>query len=147
VSIRNTKISNIGTAAGNAGIELNTSANFLGVLIDNVTIEGTATGINSRDRVFMTVRDSFITNCSSAGIAVVAPSNVNNLIVERSFLFSVTTGIAAGNAGTKVDISNTSIFNNTNPATSGGATLQSHGNNQINNNTNAGAAFTTIGQS
>jgi hypothetical protein len=147
VSIRNTKISNIGTVAGNAGIELNTSANFLVAVIDNVSVEGTATGLNSRDRVFATVRDSVFQNCSSAGIAVVAPSNVNNLNVERTFLFSVTTGIAAGNAGTKVDISNTSIFNNVNPATSGGATLQSHGNNQINNNTNAGAAFTIIGQS
>src|SRR5687768_11245828 len=49
VSIKNTKISNIGTAVGNAGIELNTSANFLVVMIDNVSIEATTTGISSKD--------------------------------------------------------------------------------------------------
>jgi hypothetical protein len=141
ITVRDTNISN--TAIG---IQLNTTTGFVLGVFDNVRIDKMTTGINSKDRSFMTVRNSFISSCTTAGIAVVAPSNSNGLNVESTVLYSVGTGIAAGGAGTKVDISNTSILDNTNPATSSGATLNSHGNNQIANNTNVGAAFTPVGQ-
>jgi hypothetical protein len=55
------------------------------------------------------------------------------------------TGLQPG-AGTSTDLSNTSIIgNNLGIATTGG-TVQSHGNNQINLNTSAGAAPSGIGQ-
>jgi hypothetical protein len=141
LTVRDTNISN--TAIG---IQMNTTTGFVLGMFDNVRIDKMTTGINSKDRSFMTVRNAFISNCTTAGIAVVAPTNSNGLNVESTVLYSVGTGIAAGGAGTKVDISNTSILDNTNPATSTGATLNSHGNNQIANNVNAGAAFTPVGQ-
>jgi hypothetical protein len=142
--VRDTNISNTGI-----GIQMNTTAgagSFVLGMFERVRINKMTTGINSKDRSFITVRDSFISNCSTAGIAVVAPTNSNGLNVESTVLYSVTTGIAAGGAGTKVDISNTSILDNVNPATSSGATLNSHGNNQIANNVNPGSAFTIVGQ-
>jgi hypothetical protein len=141
LTVRDTNISNTGI-----GIQMNTTTGFVRGEFERVRIDHLATGINSKDGTFITIRDSHITSCSSAGIAVVAPGLSNGLNVESTVLFSVNTGIAAGGAGTKVDISNTSILNNVNPATSSGATLNSHGNNQIANNVNAGAAFTIVGQ-
>jgi hypothetical protein len=141
ITVRDTNLSSTGI-----GIQLNTTSGFVLGVFEKVRIDRMTTGINSKDRSFLTVRHSFISNCTTAGIAVVAPSNSNGLNVESTVLYSVNTGIAAGGPGTKVDISNTSILDNTNPATSSGATLNSHGNNQIANNVNAGAAFTVVGQ-
>lgn len=147
MTVRNTRITNINGVASATGIEINAATgNFITAVLDRVTIDRAATGVNSRDRSFVTMRDSFIHNCSSAGIAINAPSNQNNLNLENTFLFSVNTGIAAGGAGTKVVISNTSIFNNTTGVSSAGATLESHGNNRLNNNTSNGSAFNNIGQ-
>jgi hypothetical protein len=147
MTVRNTRITNINGVASATGIEINATSNFITVVLDGVTIDRAATGVNSRDRVFLQMRDAFVHNCSTAGIAVNAPSNQNDLKLERTVLFSVNTGIAAGNAGTRVIISNTTITGNSNAATSAGALLESHGNNRINHNTAAGAAFANIGES
>lgn len=141
LSVKDTNINNTVI-----GIQLNNASSFVLGILDRVRIEKMTTGINSKDRSFVTVRDSYIVNCSSAGIAVVAPSNSNGLNVESTVLFSVNTGIAAGNAGTKVDISNTSILNNSTGVSSGGAVIDSHGNNQFRFNTSDGVALNGIGQ-
>lgn len=147
MTVRNTRITNINGVASATGIEINAATgNFISVVLDRVSIDRAVTGLNSRDRTFITMRHSFINNCSTAGIAINAPSNQNHLNLENTFLFSVNTGIAAGGVGTKVVISNTSIFDNSTGVTSGGATLESHGNNRFNNNTTNGAAFNNIGQ-
>lgn len=147
VSVKNTKISNITGGAGTAGIEINTSTNFIAAVLDNVRVEGTATGVNVRERAFVAVRDSLITNNSSAGVAVnAAPSNTSFVSLERSYLFSTTTGVAAGAAGTTVDLSNTTITQNVTGISSGGATVNSHGNNQIFNNVSAGITPNPVGQ-
>jgi hypothetical protein len=141
LTVRDTNISNTGT-----GIQMNTTTGFVLGVFERVRIDHLVTGINSKDGSFITVRDSYISSCASAGIAVVAPGGSNGLFVESTVLFSVNTGIAAGGGGTKVDISNTSILQNSTGATSSGATLTSHGNNQFSGNTSAGAAFTIVGQ-
>jgi len=141
MTVRDTNISNTGI-----GIQINTTTGFVVGAFERVRIDHMTTGLNSKDGAFLTVRDSFFHTCTVAGIAVVAPGNFNGLFVESTALFSVNTGIAAGGPGTKVDISNTSILQNTTAASSTGATLTSHGNNQFSGNTNAGSAFTVIGQ-
>ncbi len=141
VSVINTVLSDTGV-----GIQMNTTTGFVLGTFENVRIEKMTTAINAKDRAFLTIRGAYITNCTTAGIAVNAPSNSGAIHLEGSVIFSCSTGIAAGNAGTKVDIANTSIVSNTNLVTSGGAALSSHNNNHFFNNTNAGPAFTPAGQ-
>jgi hypothetical protein len=141
ISVKDTVLTDTGV-----GIQTNTTTGFVLGTFDNVRIEKMTTGINAKDRSFLTIRRAYITNCTTAGIAVNAPSNVGGIHVEGSVIFSCGTGIAAGNAGTKVDIANTSIVSNSTLASSTGAALSSHNNNHFFNNTNAGAAFTPVGQ-
>jgi hypothetical protein len=142
--VTNTTITNT-----NIGIQTNTTTGVLLGSFDKVNISKLNVGIKSMDRSFLVVRDSVISDCKGAGntgILVSAPSNSNNLTVENTVLFSVGTGIAGGALATKLNISNTSILNNSSSITTGGVVINSHGNNRIANNTNATPALNGVGQ-
>jgi hypothetical protein len=144
VNIRDTNITNTGTV----GVQATNSnaGGFVTLTTDKVRIDNCGTGMIVKDRAFFTVRDSVIHGCTTAGISFTAPSNSAGLNLESTVLFSVNTGIAAGGAGTVVDLSNSSILNNSTAITSTGATVNSHGNNVIANNSPGGVAATIIGQ-
>ncbi|HKQ52240.1 MAG TPA: hypothetical protein VJT74_07730 [Pyrinomonadaceae bacterium] len=145
--IVDTNMNNTGT-----GITTSTTTGFMLGVFDRVHISRMTVGIISKDRSFLTVRDSFISDSKGgaaplpAGIQVLAPTNSNNLNLERTVLFSVGKGVIAGGNGTKVDLSNASFLNNTDAITTAGATLNSHGNNTFGNNTNPVVALTPLGQ-
>jgi hypothetical protein len=134
------------------GITAGTTTTFMLAVIDRVHISRMQAGIISKDRAFMTVRDSFISDSKlgaaplPAGIQVLAPSNINNLNVERTVFFSVGKGVIAGANGTKVSLSNSSFLNNGDAFTTGGGQVSTHGNNQFANNTNAVPAMNPLGQ-
>ena len=144
VNIKDTNITNTGTV----GLQMTASnaAGFVSLTADNVNIEHCGTGVIVKDRSFVTIRDSVIHACTTAGASIQAPSNNAVLNLESTVLFSVGTGVAGGGAGTIVDLSNTSILNNSTALTSAGGTINSHGNNQIANNTPGGVAPTPVGQ-
>lgn len=146
ISIKDTNISNIKGAASTSGIEINTSANFIVGVIDNVKIEATGTALNLRDRAFIAARNTVMQNCSTAGASITAPSNQALMSLESSYILSCNVGVVAGNAGTVVDLSNTTIAGNNTGISGGGApgTLNSHGNNRIFNNTAPGTAPTIV---
>lgn len=141
LSVKDTNIDNCPT-----GISLTTSTGYVGAMIDNTRIERGANGIIVRDRAYINVRNSTIQTNTSAGISVQAPSNAAGLNIENTYLVADNVGIAAGGPGTVVDLSNVSILNNATGITSGGATINSHQNNRIANNTSAGVAPTLVGQ-
>jgi hypothetical protein len=136
----------------NIGITTGTTTGFLLGSFDRVHISRMTVGIITKDRSFLTVKNTFISDSKlgaaplPAGIQVLAPTNQNNLNLEGVVLFSVGKGIIGGGNGTKIDLSNTSILNNTDAITTAGGQLNSHGNNQINNNTNPTPALNGIGQ-
>jgi hypothetical protein len=141
VAIKDTTISNTGV-----GAQFTTSSGFVSGVLDNVRIEGMTTGVNVKDRSFIGVRNSVIQNCSTAGAAINAPSNQASLILEDSYLFSVTVGVAGGNAGTTVDLSNTTITGNTTAITGAAGTISSRQNNRIFGNNAAGTATNPVGE-
>ena len=134
------------------GITASTTTSFMLGVIDRVHISRMQVGIITKDRAFLTVRDSFISDSKlgaaplPAGIQVVAPSNVNNLAVERTVFFSVGKGIIAGGNGTKVSLSNSSFLQNTDAFTTAGGQVSTHGNNQFANNTKVVPALNPLGQ-
>jgi len=144
VSIKDTNITNTGTV----GLQTTASnaAGFVSLTADNVRIENCGTGVIVKDRSFVTLKDSLIHACSTAGAAIIAPSNSAGLNLERTVIFSAGTGVAGGGAGTTVDLSNSSILNNSVALTSGGGTINSHGNNVIANNTPGGVGASPVGQ-
>jgi hypothetical protein len=141
IAIKDTTITNTGV-----GAEFNTSSGFVSGVLDNVRIEGMTTGVNVRDRSFMGIRNSVIQNCSTAGVAINAPSNQASISLEDSYLFSVNVGVAGGNAGTSVDLSNTTITGNATAITGAAGTIVSHQNNRIFGNSAAGTAPTGVGE-
>ncbi len=134
------------------GVTTSTTTGFMLGVFDRVHISRETVGIVTKDRSFLTVKNTYISDSKGgaaplpAGIQVLAPSNQNNLNLEGVVLFSVGKGIIGGANGTKIDLSNTSILNNTDAITTAGGQLNSHGNNQINNNTNPTPALNGIGQ-
>jgi hypothetical protein len=142
ISFKDTNITNTGV-----GIQLNTSANFISGVIDNVRVESMSTGINLKERANAAIRNSVVQNCSTAGVALNSgPSNQSFASLESTYILSATTGVVGGAAGTLVDLSNTTIAGNSTGITTGGGTIQSHGNNQIFNNSVPGTTPTGIGQ-
>jgi hypothetical protein len=133
--VKDTYINNVPT-----GIQMTSTTGAVGGLIDNVRIEKGTNGILAKDRTFLNVRNSTITIMSTVGMAIQGASNQGGLNVENCFISSTNTGIAVGNAGTKLDLSNTSIFNNTTGVSSGGGTYNSHTNNRFGFNTSDGVA-------
>jgi hypothetical protein len=146
ISIKDTNINNIAGAATTNGIELNTSANFISGVIDNVRVEATGTGINVKDRANVAIRNTVIQNCTTAGAAINAPSNQAFMSLEDSYVLSCNIGVQAGNAGTTLDLSNTTIAGNSTAVGGGAGTRTSHGNNRIFGNTSAGLALTNAGE-
>ena len=142
VSIKDTNITNTGI-----GLQaINTNAGgFVSVTTDKVRIENCTTGVVVKNLAFFTVRDSFISACTTAGASFQGATSAQ-LNLESTILFSVGTGIQAGGAGTIVDLSNTSILTNSTAITSSGGTVNSHGNNQIANNSPGGVAPSPVGQ-
>ena len=143
VSIKDTNITNtvIGLQANNSN-----AAGFVSVTTDRVRVENCTSGMVVKDRAFFTVRDSFISACTTVGASIQAPSNVAQLNLESTILFSDGTGLQAGGAGTIVDLSNTSILNNSTGISTGGGTVNSHQNNRIANNSVPGTAPNPVGQ-
>jgi hypothetical protein len=143
VNVRDTNITNTGI-----GFQSNSTngAGFVAATLENVRIDNCASGLIVKDRTFLTLRHSVVSACTTVGASIQAPSNSAALNIESSVLFGVTLGVQAGGAGTVVDLSNTSILNNSTGVSTGGGTVNSHGNNQIANNTSPGTVPTIIGQ-
>jgi hypothetical protein len=142
IYVKDTNIQNCPT-----GISLSSTTGAVGGMIDNVRIENGTNGILAKDRAFLNVRNSVIAIMTTVGIGIQAPSNSAGLNVEQTFIVSTNTGIAVGNAGTRLDLSNSSIMNNTTGVSSAGGTYNSHGNNNFGFNTSDGVApNNTLGQ-
>jgi hypothetical protein len=144
VSIRDTNISNTGTV----GIQVNNAnaGGFVTMTADRVRIENCTNGVIVKDRSFLTMRDSLIHACTTVGASIQAPSNNAGLNLESTVLFSVGTGVQRGGAGTVVDLSNSSILNNSIAVSTGAGTVNTHQNNVIANNSPGGGATTPVGQ-
>jgi hypothetical protein len=143
VSIKDTVISNTGTVGLQAS---NTNAaGFVSVTTDRMTIENCTSGLIVKDRAFFTVRDSVIHSCTTVGASIQAPSNSAGLNLESTVIFSTGTGVQRGGAGTVIDLSNSSILNNSVGVSAGAGTVNSHQNNVIANNTTPGSV-TNVGQ-
>jgi hypothetical protein len=144
VSIKDTVITNTGTV----GLQTNSTnaAGFISLAADNLRIENCTSGVIAKDRSFLTLRNSFIHACTTVGVSIQAPSNSAGINLESTVLFSVGTGVQGGGAGTVVDLSNSSILNNSTGISTGGGAVNSHGNNQIANNTNPGTVPAPVGQ-
>ena len=144
ISVKDTVITNT-----NTGFQATTSTGFLTGTLDNVKVENCASGIVAKNNAFLTVRDSMLQGTGAVGtigVAVQAPGNSAGMNLESTLMFNFGTGFAAGSAGTKADISNSSFLGNTTGVSTGGATVNSHGNNQFGGNTSDGAALNPIGQ-
>jgi hypothetical protein len=143
VSIKDTNITNtvIGLQASNTN-----AAGFVSVNTDRMRIENCTSGLIVKDRAFFTVRDSVIQACTTVGASIQAPSNVAGLNLESTVLASVGTGVQSGGVGTVVDLSNTSVLNNSTAFSSSGGAINSHENNTVANNTALGTAPTPVGQ-
>lgn len=144
VSIRDTNITNtgsVGLQASNAA-----AAGFVTVTTDNVKIENVASGVIAKDRAFITMRNSMVHGCTTVGVSIQAPSNSAGLNLQSVVIFSTGTGVQRGGAGTVVDLSNSSILNNSVAISTGAGTVNSHQNNVIANNTPGGGSVTGVGQ-
>jgi hypothetical protein len=143
VNVRDTNISNTGI-----GMQMTSTnaAGFVAATLNNVRIDNCASGLIVKDRTFVTLRDSTISACTTVGASIQAPSNSATLNIENTVLFGVGTGVQAGGAGTIVDLSNTSILNNSTALASSGGTINSHQNNRIANNSAVGSATNPVGQ-
>lgn len=143
VAIKDTSITNtvIGLQASNSA-----AAGFITVTADRMRIENCTSGLIVKDRATFTVRDSVIQGCTTVGASIQAPTNIAGLNLENTVIFSTGTGVQGGGVGTVVDLSNTSILNNSTAISGGGGTINSHENNRIANNSAAGTAPTPVGQ-
>lgn len=142
VSIKDTNISHT-----NTGIQMAATSDFVVGTLDKVRVENCANGIIAKDRAFLTIRDSVVQSPSSGiGIGVDSNLNIAGLNIENTVITNAGTGVAAGGVGTKVDLSNTSVLFSFTGISSGGGTVNSHGNNRIANNTSPGVIPTVVGQ-
>jgi hypothetical protein len=142
VSIRDTMISN--TVIGFQSL---TGAN--GVLtgtLDKVRIQNCTSGIISKDRSFLTVRDSVMQGPGSGtGVQINAPSNSGGINLESVVIFNYATGILTGAGATKIDLNTSSILNNTTGISGAAANINSHGSNVIAGNSSAGTTPNPVG--
>lgn len=145
VSIKDTVITNAGTV-GLQAVNTVAGSGFVSVAVDNLRIDNCASGIIVKDRAFFTVRNSFIQACTVVGASIQAPSNSAQLNLESTVIYSTNVGVQGGGVGTTVDLSNTSILTNSTGISTGGGAINSHGNNQIANNSNPGVVPTPVGQ-
>lgn len=141
VTVKDTNINNT-----HVGIQVTTSTGFVTGTFDKVRIDNCQSGVIARDGGYVNIRDSIIEACSVVGASIQAPSNSAGLNLENTMLYSVETGVQAGGPGTKVDLSNTSILNNSVAISSSGGSVFSHGNNRIAYNSSLGVAPTLVGQ-
>lgn len=142
LSVKDTNITNCATGISGG---TTVAGQFLTAVMDRVRLEKMADGLVVGDRMFATVRDSVAVGNTTSGLKIQAPSNQAGLNVEATIVNNNGVGIAAGGGGTVVDLSNTSIMNNTTGITTGGGTVNSHGNNAIANNAAPGTAPSIVG--
>ena len=144
VAIRDTVITNTGTV----GLQATNSnaAGFVSVAAERLSIENCASGVIAKDRTFITLRDSIVQACTTVGVSIQAPSNVAGINLEGTILLSVGTGVQRGGAGTTVDLSRSSILNNSVAVSVGAGAVNSHQNNVIANNTPGGGAVNPVGE-
>jgi hypothetical protein len=123
-----------------------TRTGYIGGMFDRVRAENGTSGIIAKNGAYITIRDSVISNNVTVGVAIQSPANTAGLNLEGVVVFNSATGIAAGGAGTKVDLSNTSILNNNTGVSSLGGTVNSHTNNRFGNNSSDGVALVEVGE-
>jgi len=143
VNIRNTVIRNNGTATSGGGIRLApTGAGSAQLTMEDVQLLGSfrglsvgATGTTAGNTVYMT--GSRIIGNFDNGIDVQTNANAVNLMIEDSAIVNNLRGIVLAGAGASARIGSSTVMGN-GPATavSGGATVLSYRNNQIDLNGN-----------
>jgi len=136
LAVTNTSITGLSNGvAGNEGIVLSTSAGALRAVLNNVRLQGLATGLDMLSGV-ATISDSVVSHNSNFGIIAQGGSIAN---VENCVVASNGTGISAATATTStVRLSNTSILNNTTGIVATGV-VASFGNNKNAGNATPGA--------
>jgi hypothetical protein len=124
-----------------SGIDVSATSGVIVAVMDNVRMGGMTDGLIMGTGSGGSLRNSVVTGMTGVGVKMVGGA----ISLESDLLNHNGTGLQPG-AGTSTDLSNTGIIgNNVGIATTGGL-VQSHGNNQINLNTSAGAAPSGIGQ-
>ncbi len=128
--------------ANNAsGIDVSSTSGVAVAVMDNVRMGGMTDGLIMGAGSGGSLRNSIVT-----GMTGVAVKMVGGAISLESDLFNHNGTALQPGAGTSTDLSNTSIIGNSVGIATTGGLVQSHGNNQINLNTSAGAAPSGIGQ-
>jgi hypothetical protein len=125
-----------------SGIDVSATTGVVVTSIDHCHLEGMTDALILGSSTGNSIRDSFITGNSGVGVKT---SGGAGTIIERTLIDSNGTGLQPA-SGTTTDISNVSIIGNALGIATTGGTVFSHGNNQINLNTTAGAVPTGIGQ-
>ncbi len=124
-----------------SGIDVSASSGVIVAVMDNVRMGGMTDGLIMGTGSGGSLRNSVVTGMTGVAVKMVGGA----ISLESDLLNHNGTGLQPG-AGTTTDLSNTSIIGNSLGIATTGGLVQSHGNNQINLNTSAGAAPSGIGQ-
>lgn len=132
---------------GGSGIVLGTTSGRIDAAIDGVTLDRNAIGLNVRDRARATIRNSLVTNNTTAGLQVQAAAGTAELNVESSATSFNGVGLQAGGAGqpSTARIANLTVNGNTTGIGVGSSgSVLSFGNNAIDGNGTNGAPTGTV---
>jgi len=145
--IKDTNIANC-----NVGISLSTTTGFVVANMDHVRIEKmTTNGLVIGNHGHAHVNNCYIAFNGTDGVSMAASVTDGTVNLESTFIASnQSAGIRNGGTGSIIDMSNTSVMQNTTGiASSSGAAgggVNSHGNNQISGNTAPGTTPNGVGQ-
>jgi hypothetical protein len=135
----------------NVGINSAAGTGFAVANLNNVRIEKMVTnGLVIGTHGHAHVRQSYIAFCPTDGVSMAASVTDGSVNLESTFIASNGTGVRNGGTGSVIDLSNSSILqNSTGIASSSGAAgggVNSHGNNMISGNTSPGTTPNGVGQ-
>jgi len=141
VSVRNSTIRN---NTGD-GFAIGTTTGFTSAYVSASSFDANAgAGVRVKDRAYLTMVRSTVFN-GGTGVLVAAPSNSAQVVLKTAGIYSNTTGLAAGGAGTTMYLADCDISANTTGISSGGGAVTSAGNNRIAANTSPGTAPLNVG--
>jgi hypothetical protein len=151
VSVADSYITDNGNGVSNAGILIRpTGGASANVALTRVHLEANTNGIFFTDQggsgaSNLAVKDSYITNNSSNGIAVVSTTNNFVAMVSNTLVsFNVGVGVAASGAKATVLLGGSTISGNVTGVSNSGSTFQSFKNNEIAGNAADGTPITAF---